>query len=150
MSTQIQLDSSRTQKQIPIHVLPCHVAYDGPSKVSQCFKPRIDPADQTISTGSFRGRKLRGRTIPLPNNYSGIKLIGVAYSGHVFRPGDSSTRFDQRKYGDEEDEVETTNWDGGERFDSITVWEHQALPESKEDHWIRGIEEWITISDAVT
>ena len=75
-----------------------------------------------------------------------------AYSGNIFRPVDSSTRFDKTKYGceeDDEEEVEITNWESCERFDSITVWEHQALPDSKEDHWIRGIEEWIAIADVV-
>ena len=154
MSNKIQLDTSRVAKTTPVHVLPCHIAYDGPSKVSQCFKPRIDPVDQTILTGSFRGRKLRGRTIPLPKNYSGIKLVQNAYTGHVFHPVEPSARFDRRRFGDEddddeEDEIEKTKWESGEAFDSFTVWDHQVLPDNKQDHWIRGIEEWIAMADIV-
>ena len=71
MSTPIQLDSSPVQKKVVVHVLPCHIAYDGPAKVSQHFQPRTDPVDETISTSSFRGRKLCGKVIYLPKNYSG-------------------------------------------------------------------------------
>jgi Ribonuclease H2 non-catalytic subunit (Ylr154p-like) len=71
MSTQIQLDSSSGQNEVAVHVLPCHIAYDGSSKVSHHFQPRIDPTDETILTSSFRGRKLCGRTICLPKTYAG-------------------------------------------------------------------------------
>jgi len=74
-------------------------------------------------------------------------------SGHVFHPVDSSAQFHRRSYGDEqedEDEVaETTKWERSGTFDSLTVWEHQALPANKEDHWIRGIEEWIAMAGVV-
>jgi hypothetical protein len=66
---------------------------------------------------------------------------------------DSGGKFDRRKYGDEEsdeDEGEKTTWESRETFDALTVWEHQALPDSKEDHWIRGIEEWIVMANVVS
>jgi ribonuclease H2 subunit C len=71
MSGQIQLESAAFGKDIEAHVLPCHIAYDGPSKVSQFFKARANPADESASTTYFRGRKLCGRTVPLPENYTG-------------------------------------------------------------------------------
>src|SRR5436309_12715883 len=82
MSTKIQLNPSSVEKEIAVHVLPCHIAYDGPSKVSHHFKPRIDMADKTISTCCFRGRKLCGRTISLPPNYFGTPFEFGAYAGH--------------------------------------------------------------------
>ena len=95
---------------------------------------------------------MQGKSIPFPKNFLVSRSFDDAYSGNVFRAVDSSTRFDKIKYGceeDEEEEVEITNWENCESFDSITVWEHQALPDNKEDHWIRGIEEWIAIADVV-
>ena|SRR5437667_11413117 len=78
MLTKIQLNPSSVEKEVAVHVLPCHIAYDGPSKVSHHFKPRVDPANQTISVCCFRGRKLCGRTISLPPNYFGTPF-GVRF-----------------------------------------------------------------------
>jgi hypothetical protein len=29
------------------------------------------------------------------------------------------------------------------------VWEHHMQPEASEDNWIRGVEEWIVMAEAV-
>lgn len=73
MSTKIQLETGNGQKSVDVHVLPCHISYDGPSKVLEFFKPRPDPSDHEngTSTSYFRGRKLCGRTVNLPKNYAG-------------------------------------------------------------------------------
>lgn len=71
MSSKIQLESASPKKNVDVHVMPCHIAYDGPSKVSELFKPRPDPVDENTSICNFRGRKLCGRTVTLPKNYSG-------------------------------------------------------------------------------
>ena len=71
MSRHIQLESAASEKDIEAHVLPCHIGYDGPSKVSQFFKAPADPVDESVSTRYFRGRKLCGRTVHLPENYTG-------------------------------------------------------------------------------
>ena len=75
MSIQIQLNPLPVQKAASVHVLPCHIAYDGSAKVSQHFRPRTDPIDESFSTSSFRGRKLCGKTICLPKNYSGSTFV---------------------------------------------------------------------------
>jgi hypothetical protein len=81
-----------------------------------------------------------------------------AYIGHVFRPIDSTALFNRPIYGDEqndekdeeEDEIEKVKWESNEKFDSLTIWEHHALPDKKRDHWIRGIEEWVQMADVVS
>src|SRR5271154_2874660 len=74
-TTAIRLEDTQTAKSVSIHVLPCHIAYDGSSNVSQFFKPRIDSQDSSVSTSYLRGRKLCGKTIPLPKNYSGTDFF---------------------------------------------------------------------------
>jgi len=82
-----------------------------------------------------------------------VHVFYGTYTGHVFRPTDAVTQFDRIKYGDEDDDDEEepkkTTWESGETFDSLTIWEHHTLPDGKQDHWIRGIEEWIAMADAV-
>lgn len=74
--------------------------------------------------------------------------------GHVYTPLNSAIRMDTAKYGDEdeedEDEGEKVEWESREKFKSITVWEHHSLPDAKQEHWIRGIEEWIGMAEVVT
>jgi hypothetical protein len=63
---------------------------------------------------------------------------------------------DAVKYGDEdededdgEEEGEKVEWETREKFASVTVWEHHSLPDAKQEHWIRGIEEWIIMAETV-
>ncbi|KAL6971421.1 hypothetical protein U1Q18_031097 [Sarracenia purpurea var. burkii] len=57
-----------------VHQLPCCIKYDGPSSVSHYFKPKpigIEVDGLTMEEAYFRGRKLQGTTIPLPQGYCG-------------------------------------------------------------------------------
>jgi hypothetical protein len=83
-------------------------------------------------------------------------LVRVDTLGHVFRPVNQAAQFDRTKYGDEdedededEEDIEKAQWSTAEKFESITVWEHHALPDEKQDHWTRGIDEWIRMADVV-
>jgi len=31
----------------------------------------------------------------------------------------------------------------------LTVWDHHTLPDEKQDHWIRGVQEWIAMAEAM-
>jgi len=155
MSGEIQLTTTGDVKDIAVHVLPCHIAYDGPSKVSQFFKPRVDPNDEIASTSTFRGRKLCGRSIKFPNKYVGKGIFSYGLKlGRVYHPSNPVAKFDRTIYGeeddeDEEDEAQKGAWQAGEKFDSLTVWQHHQLPDAKQEHWIRGIEEWIAMAEVV-
>lgn len=72
---QIELRTPPGQKEVAVHVLPCHIAHDGPAKVDVHFKPRVDSDDASLSTATFRGRKLRGRKVALPDDYRGIHTL---------------------------------------------------------------------------
>ena len=155
MSGQIRLKESSSEKEIAAHVLPCHIAYDGISKVSDYFRPQADPNDQTRSACAFRGRKLCGRTISLPDGYLGIMARRASTEiGHIFRAMEPTTQFAEPRCADENDDedidVEKTNWQSEEKFDKLTIWEHQAIPDEKQDQWIRAIEEWVAMADVVT
>lgn len=74
MTTQIQLQSTAVTKEIDVHIMPCHIAYNGPSNVSEFFRVRQDQETQT-AVSSFRGRKLCGRRVQLPDNYTGTSTV---------------------------------------------------------------------------
>lgn len=53
--------------------------------------------------------------------------------------------------GDEEEEPleETLMLDEAGRFDNLTVWGHEVLPDAKDDPFSRGVAEWIKFAEAV-
>jgi hypothetical protein len=73
----------------------------------------------------------------------------------VCHQANSAATVEQRKYShhtdedEDEDEIEKTIWESSERFDALTIWEHHALPDEKQDHWIRGVQEWTAMAEAV-
>lgn len=58
-----------------VHLLPCCIKHDGPTEVSQYFKPKptgvVGEDGLPLQQSHFRGRLLEGTTLPLPHNYSG-------------------------------------------------------------------------------
>ena len=48
---------------------------------------------------------------------------------------------------DDEEEIGKITWHSGEKFDSVTVWGHHAIPDNVNDHWIRGIDEWVIMAE---
>jgi hypothetical protein len=73
--------------------------------------------------------------------------------GHVYNAANPSVKVGRKKYTGEEDEdeddMEKITWQAGEKFSSLTVWEHHTLPDEKHDHWIRGVQEWISVAETV-
>lgn len=58
-----------TPKCVP-NILPCRVHHDGPVKASKRYwDPKVE--DNGTQTAYFRGRKLRGRGIKVPDGYRG-------------------------------------------------------------------------------
>lgn len=72
--------SSEEQPHTSLHLLPFHVAYSGPAKISAYFPiqaiPPVDDSDDNVESkplyrSYFRGRMLVGAEISLPEGYSG-------------------------------------------------------------------------------
>ncbi|XP_039070465.1 ribonuclease H2 subunit C-like isoform X1 [Hibiscus syriacus] len=118
-----------------IHHLPCYIKFNGPCSVSQYFKPKLKGKDidgLTVKEAHFRGRKLQGTTISLPNGYSGFVLTKKT-SG-------------KRKACDVSEE-NSNNWEMKAMFDELTYWNHDSLP-SKDDPFLRSFH-WFAVAEAL-
>lgn len=118
-----------------VHQLPCCIKYDGPSPVSHYFKPKstgIEVDGLKIEEAYFRGRKLQGTTIPLPQGYSGF-VIGKKSLG-------------KRKAPDQSEEI-SNSWEMNAKFQSITFWNHDSLP-SHDDAFVRSFH-WLSVAQAL-
>ncbi|MCL7043699.1 hypothetical protein MKW94_003628 [Papaver nudicaule] len=118
-----------------IHQLPCCIKHDGPSSVSQYFKPNksgiVMENGISVEETQFRGRKLQGANIPLPQGYSGYVL------------GKKKKPIKRKTYEEEEDR---DCWDTCARFKSITYWNHDNVP-SQDDVLLRSFH-WFKIANA--
>lgn len=113
-----------------VHQLPCCIKYDGPTNVSDYFKPKhteVEVDGLSVEEAYFRGRKLQGTTVPLPQGFSGL-VIG-------------------KRNPDKGSEDNPNCWEMKAKFESMTIWNHDILP-SKDDPFIRAFH-WLPVAKAL-
>ncbi|KAL4340180.1 hypothetical protein GQ457_08G025120 [Hibiscus cannabinus] len=118
-----------------IHHLPCCIKFNGPCSVSQYFKPKLKGMEidgLAVEEAHFRGRKLQGTTISLPNGFSGY-VLAKKISG-------------KRKACDAS-EGNSDNWETKAKFDKLTYWNHDSPP-SKDDPFLRSFH-WFAVAEAL-
>lgn len=118
-----------------IHQLPCCIKHDGPCPVCHYFKPKttgvvVDGLE--VAEASFRGRKLQGLTIPLPEGYCGY----VLEKKNLGKGTDLDTS-----------EENSNCWEARAKFQSITYWNHDNLP-SNDDAFLRCFH-WFSVANAL-
>jgi ribonuclease H2 subunit C len=93
----------------------------------------------------FRGRKLHGKTVKIPEGYKGIILSSTDQKLPI-EPQTSEE-------GEELDEIEQPEdieiMEAQAEFDEVMVWGHEALPDESTDAYVRGMEEWIAFAEQV-
>ncbi|KAJ0016414.1 hypothetical protein Pint_11642 [Pistacia integerrima] len=146
-----------------VHQLPCCIKYDGPCPVSHYFRPKstgIEVDGLKVEEAHFRGRKLQGVTISLPDGYSVIACFSfcvcyVATLSHMrfkFHKWpipwlcSGKEKYWQEKVSDTSEE-NSTCWETNARFDKLTYWNHDTCP-TKDDVFLRSFH-WFTVSEAL-
>ncbi|KAK1304266.1 hypothetical protein QJS10_CPB11g01655 [Acorus calamus] len=114
-----------------VHLLPCSVKHDGPQPVSDYFKPRntgelVD--EMVVKEAFFRGRKLQGTAVSIPDGYCGF-VLGKKLKGP--KSGDS---------------LDSIDWEARARFGNLTYYNHDDVP-SNEDALPRCFH-WFAVVDA--
>lgn len=105
------------------------------------------PSDGT-KVAYFRGRKLYGKAVKLPEGYRGV----------VVQQGDVNTPAIQQppevEVADLENEGEepapTGTLETKAEFEEMVVWGHEAVADATSDPYARSMEEWLTVADQVT
>lgn len=110
------------------------------------------------STAYFRGRKLRGRTIKIPDGYHGVVLekTDKDVQAAVLPPPLTEEDFPSGMGDGQEDDlmpdevqIDTKETVEKARFEEVVVWGHEALPDD-DDPYVKGIEEWVAFAEAVS
>lgn len=97
------------------------------------------------NTAYFRGRKLYGRKVNIPKGYRGV--IASSTERIVEDPMDEEAR----EVEEEEDElrVETKVLEEEKGFEEVVVWDHEVVPATLDDVYVKGMEEWIGFAEKV-
>ncbi|EXC24752.1 hypothetical protein L484_018466 [Morus notabilis] len=118
-----------------IHLLPCSIKFDGPCSVSHYFRPKpteMEVEGLRVDEAHFRGRKLQGTTISLPEAYSGL-VLGKKGLG--------------KRKASNMSEGNKNCWEMNAKFRNITYWKHDSLP-SQHDPFLRSFH-WFAVAKAM-
>lgn len=116
-----------------VHLLPCGIRHNSGAAVSDYFKPRdtgVEVEGVRVEEAFFRGRKLQGATVALPDGHRGYVL--------------------EKKSGGKDMQSldgEVSNFVSRAEFQNITYWNHDTMP-SAEDPLPRCFH-WLTIANAM-
>jgi ribonuclease H2 subunit C len=87
----------------------------------------------------FRGRKLLGQVVNLPNGYTGKALCVT----------ETSLANSNQKGNDGDDAASTMLTEQVASFDKLVIWQHESLPDATEDAYMKGIQEWMDLAETI-
>ncbi|OHE94047.1 ribonuclease H1/H2 small subunit [Colletotrichum orchidophilum] len=132
-------DSAKTNK-ATVNLLPCRIHHDGPvGDASTFWNPTKSQDGETVAY--FRGRKLHGTTVKLPEQYRGVVM-------------ERSDKVETRQLEGESEEaegdlVELGIMDVKAGFDEMAIWGHESSAEAASDPYVRSIEEWLDVAGSI-
>ncbi|KAI5300499.1 3'-5' exonuclease [Ascosphaera pollenicola] len=157
------------EKQVLPNILPCRIHHDGPVDISERYwLPEVN-ADEDCETVYFRGRRLKGRQVVLPEGYEGLFFLQNSSELYKFKdlhfhPGVVTTKTDKvlrtenlrDAYEDNEDEHEHEHEQEPEAiiitadsaFSEFVIWGHESVP-GDDDPYVKGVQEWIAFSQKI-
>ncbi|KAJ5972493.1 Ribonuclease H2 subunit C [Penicillium vulpinum] len=125
------------------NIIPCRIHHDGPIDSLNRYWTVKHEKDDT-QTAHFRGRKLRGRRVALPDGYQGV----VATPTDRVLPAAQRTDGDSAEDAEAEPEEPVKILETQGIFEEFVVWGHEALP-AADDTFVKGVEEWLQFADAM-
>ncbi|KAK4108447.1 hypothetical protein N656DRAFT_771822 [Canariomyces notabilis] len=126
------------------HLLPCRIHHDGSVEPADSFWEPKACADGTC-TAYFRGRKLEGKTVKLPDGYRGVVAV-------------SSPDEEQHRRAEEVDDVEVIDVDNlmpqssmqvQAEFSEVVVWSHETAIDASAHPHMRAIQEWLALAKKI-
>ncbi|KAG2169462.1 hypothetical protein VTO58DRAFT_101472 [Aureobasidium pullulans] len=131
------------------NVLPCRIQHNGPVNATTRHWTPESSSDGQTNTAYFRGRKLNGKTVNLPEGYRGAIL---QKTNTILPPNitpSTSTSLEDEEDASSSSTPETKILQEVTTFDKIVVWGHEVQPDGQEDVYVRGVSEWIGLATAM-
>ncbi|OCK83612.1 ribonuclease H1 small subunit [Lepidopterella palustris CBS 459.81] len=141
----IQQSNGKSTKCTP-NLIPCRLNHNGAVNASERFwKPETESNGE--NTAYFRGRKLRGKNVKLPDRYRGAVLDITDKVAPQTGNENSNGSIDDQDEDNKPAEVKVVEEVGC--FDEIMIWGHESAPSATEDQYLKGIQEWIALAEAM-
>ncbi|RLL99268.1 3'-5' exonuclease [Aspergillus turcosus] len=108
------------------------------------WNPVPDQKDESLQTAYFRGRRLRGRRVAIPEGYQGI----------VVKPTERVLPSKRRDTGHEAENIQIEQeepikvLEKQATFGDFMVWGHEEVP-AADDAFVKGVEEWLKMAEAL-
>ncbi|THZ52989.1 ribonuclease H1 small subunit [Aureobasidium pullulans] len=131
------------------NVLPCRIQHNGPVNATTRHWTPESSSDGQTNTAYFRGRKLNGKTVNLPEGYRGAILQKTNTILPPTITPSTSTSLEDEEDASSSSTPETKILQEVATFDKIVVWGHEVQPDGQEDVYIRGVSEWIGLATAM-
>lgn len=135
------------------NLLPCRINHSGPVNASPRYWSPT-PSKDGHPEAYFRGRKLKGREVKVPEGYKGVivkegvKEGSGAQRGNTERLRRREEAMDESMDDDDEEEEDVKVMEEVGEFDGFVVWGHENVVDG-DDAFVRGVEEWIGFAEAV-
>uniref|UniRef100_A0A093V572 Ribonuclease H2 subunit C n=1 Tax=Talaromyces marneffei PM1 TaxID=1077442 RepID=A0A093V572_TALMA len=120
------------------NILPCRIHYDGPIETSKRHWHAVKGEKEDKQTAYFRGRKLQGRLVQLPEGYE-----VASPTNRLVPAANRNSNMD-----DELPEEPVKILESQATFDSFVVWGHE-IPPAADDTFVKGVDEWIKLAEAI-
>ncbi|KAI5292990.1 hypothetical protein KEM55_007374, partial [Ascosphaera atra] len=140
-------------KTVVPNIMPCRIHHDGPVDISERYwNPELNQGEgEECEIAFFRGRRLKGRRVALPEGYEGVV---ASKSEEKLREGNAQESRANGYYhndennsddGEEEKEPESLILAAEGRFSEFVVWGHEKVPED-DDPYVKGMQEWMAFA----
>ena len=113
-----------------------------------CSSPKTNVKGNIIDgklESYFRGRKLRGQELDLPQGYRGVI---VKEAGKEKTAPQSHDKGDIEGEEGEEEQEEVTMLEEVGSFEKMVIWNHESMVNG-DDAFVKGVSEWIGFAEAV-
>lgn len=102
-----------------------------------------EPIDGSKSA-HFRGRKLAGKTVKLPEQCRGVVVEKREEKAAEPQVTDEYADADPEAQSESFGTIQVTA-----EFDEMVVWGHEMMADAASDPYVRSMEEWLQVSDKV-
>ncbi|KAM0348753.1 hypothetical protein ACHAPU_004192 [Fusarium lateritium] len=139
----LSLKPDESKSKSVANILPCRIHHDGPIvPASTYWTPTV--ADDGTKLAYFRGRKLQGKVVKLPEQCRGVVVERVPEE-------DPETTVDEpvEVINEEEGKDKIGSMQITAGFDEMVVWGHETVADASADPYVRSIEEWLQVANQV-
>ncbi|KAL3467416.1 ribonuclease H2 non-catalytic subunit-domain-containing protein [Aspergillus heterothallicus] len=139
--------NSEDPKPYTPNILPCRIHHEGPvGALNRYWNPVTDEKDQNLQTAYFRGRKLRGRRVQIPEGYEGVVVTHTDRELPTTTANNATDVEVEEVDGERDDPVKVLEKQA--TFNDFVVWAHETIPPA-DDPFVKGVEEWVKFAEAM-